>query len=181
MGWKSLVILFQNEDSLVRLQELLMLPKSFDDVSINLRQLDLDTDDYRPLLKEIKKAGETRIVLDCDFEKVGNILKQAEEIGLVSEYYAYLITNLDVERLELAAYKFINVNITGFRVVDTSYQYIDDYVKGWNSKYGSGRGKAHPLYVRFTFNFGVCTMLNMYSHRLLMLLWLMLLVYMLLP
>ena len=70
-----------------------MLPKSFDDVSINLRQLDLDTDDYRPLLKEIKKAGETRIVLDCDFEKVGNILKQAEEIGLVSEYYAYLITN----------------------------------------------------------------------------------------
>ena len=178
-----MVILFQNEDSLVRLQELLMLPKSFDDVSINLRQLDLDTDDYRPLLKEIKKAGETRIVLDCDFEKVGNILKQAEEIGLVSEYYAYLITNLDVERLELAAYKFINVNITGFRVVDTSYQYIDDYVKGWNSKYGSGRGKAHPLYVRFTFNFEVRTMVNLFSlyYRLLMLLWLMLLACMLLP
>ena len=88
------MILFQDENSLVRLQELLKLSKSFDDVKINLRQLDLHTDDYRPLLKEIKKSQETRIVIDCDFEKIDRILLQAQEIGLVDEYHAYLITNL---------------------------------------------------------------------------------------
>ena len=47
LGWKSLVILFQTEDSLVKLQELLKVPQNFDDVKLTLRQLDLTTDDYR--------------------------------------------------------------------------------------------------------------------------------------
>ena len=139
--------MFQNEDSLVKLQELLKLPKTFDDVRITMRQLDLTTDDYRPMLKELKKSGETRIVLDCDFEKVGDILRQANEIGLVNDYYAYIITNLDVERLELADYKNNNVNITSFKIVETANPWLSDYVKGWTQKYGHGRGRAHPLYV----------------------------------
>ena len=51
LGWKSLAILFQTEDSLVKLQEVLKLPQTFEDIKITLRQLDLTTDDYRPLLK----------------------------------------------------------------------------------------------------------------------------------
>jgi hypothetical protein len=140
--------LFQDETSLVRLQELLKLPKSFEDIKITIRQLDLDTDDFRPLLKELKKSGETRIVLDCDFDKVGEILRQANEIGLINDYYNYLITNLDIERLELAPFKYSNVNITGFRIVDTSNPHVSEYVKKWSSTFGGGRGKAHPLYVR---------------------------------
>ena len=147
LGWKSLAILFQTEDSLVKLQEVLKLPKHFDHIKITLRQLDLVTDDYRPLLKELKKSGETRIVLDCDFEKVQDILRQADEIGLVNDYYAYLITNLDVERLELAPYKYNNVNVTGYRIVDTSNPDVTGYVNSWTSSFGHGRGKSHPLYV----------------------------------
>ena len=99
LNWKSLVVLFQDENSLVRLQELHKLPKSYEDVKISYRQLDLDTDDYRPLLKEIKKTGETRMVLDCDFEKVGNILKQADEIGMITEYHNYLISKLSIPQM----------------------------------------------------------------------------------
>jgi len=57
------VVLYENEDSLVKLQEVLKLPSSFDGTKITLRQLYTDTDDYRPLLKEIKKSGETRLIL----------------------------------------------------------------------------------------------------------------------
>ena len=159
LGWKQLVILFQDENSLVRLQELLKLSKSFDDIKISLRQLDLHTDDYRPLLKEIKKSQETRIVIDCDFEKIDRILLQAQEIGLVDEYHAYLITNLDVERLELGNLRQngqpINVNITGFRIVDPSVPGMDKYLKSWNSLYGNGRGKAHPLFVSILLKIGI--------------------------
>jgi hypothetical protein len=54
---------------------LLKLAKTFQDVKVTMRQLTPYTDDYRPLLKEIKKSEETKIVLDCDFDKIENILQ----------------------------------------------------------------------------------------------------------
>ena len=85
--------------------------------------------------------------MDCDFEKVQDILRQADEIGLINDYHAYIITNLDVERLDLGDYKFNNVNITGFRIVDTANPDVSEYVKSWTSTFGHGKGRAHPLYV----------------------------------
>ncbi|CAB4058878.1 GRIN [Lepeophtheirus salmonis] len=126
IGWKSFVILYEDGTGLIRLQELLKLPKSYESQKITVRQLYEDWDDYRPLLKEIKNSGETRIVLDCDIDKVETIFRQAKEIGMISDYYNYLITSLDVERINLAPYKYENVNITGFRI--------------------EGQGKFHPLY-----------------------------------
>ena len=74
-------------------------------------------------------AGETKIVLDCEFEKIQNILKQAKEIELTSDYHAYIFTNLDTERLELGDYIYDNFNVTGFRIVDTSVPDVSEYVK----------------------------------------------------
>lgn len=148
MGWKSFVILFESEDSLIRLQQVIKLPKTFEDIKIYLRQLELTTDDYRPLLKEIKKSGETRIILDCHFDKIESILHQANEIGLATEYYAYLFTSLDLERLDLAAFKYVNFNMTGFRIVDTADQeLVTEYVQSWPSNLGPKKGKNHPLFV----------------------------------
>ena len=90
IGWKSFIILYETEDGLVKMQELLKLPKTFADVKITLRQLTPGTDDYRPLLKEIKKSEITRIVLDCDFDKIALILAQADEVGLLTDYHNYL-------------------------------------------------------------------------------------------
>ncbi len=70
LNWKSLVVLYENEDSLVKLQEVLKLPSSFDGTKITLRQLYTETDDYRPLLKEIKKSGETRLILVKAWHKI---------------------------------------------------------------------------------------------------------------
>lgn len=74
----------------MKLQELLKFPKTFADTKITLRQLTPGTTDYRPLLKEIKKSEETRIVLDCDFDKIALILAQADEVGLLTDYHNYL-------------------------------------------------------------------------------------------
>ena len=90
IGWKSLIVLYETEDGLVKIQELLKLPKTFTELKISLKQLTPGTDDYRPLLKEIKKSEETRIVLDCDFDKISSILAQANEVGLLTDYHNYL-------------------------------------------------------------------------------------------
>ena len=82
--------MYETEDGLVKIQELLKLPRTFADIKITLRQLTPGTDDYRPLLKEIKKSEETRIVLDCDFDKIALIFAQANEVGLLTDYHNYL-------------------------------------------------------------------------------------------
>ena len=71
---------------------------------MTLRQLPPDTLDYRPLLKEIKKSEETRIVIDCDFDKIRLILDQADEIELMTDYHNYLVTSLDLDKISLQEY-----------------------------------------------------------------------------
>lgn len=118
VGWRSFVILYENEEGLVRLQEVIKMPQTFAGMQVTLRQLDMETNDYRPLLKEIKKSEETRIVLDCDYDKIETILAQANEIELMTDYHNYLITSLDLDKVSVEQYTYQNVNITGFRMIN---------------------------------------------------------------
>ena len=142
-NWKSLIVLYESEEGLVRLQELLKLPKTFHELKITLRQLTPDTTDYRPLLKEIKKSEETRIVLDCDFDKIALILEQAEELSLLTDYHNYLVTSLDVDKINLDAYVHHNVNITGFRLIDPDSSAVHQYLKKFPN---NGEGKENYLF-----------------------------------
>lgn len=114
-GWKSFTIIYETNEGLVRLQELLKAhgPSEF---PITVRQLP-DTNDYRwdkvlaikrmvlylmccfsprcrPLLKQIKNSAVAHIVLDCSTDKIYDVLKQSQQIGMMSDYHSYLITSL---------------------------------------------------------------------------------------
>ena len=139
VGWKSLAILYEKEEGLVRLQELIKLPKTFDDsIKITLVRLD-DTGDFRPILKRIKNE-ESRIVIDIEFDKIQQILNQAREVGMINDYYNYLFTSLDLDKVTLP---YENVNITGFRLVDQSSPAALRYLKKYPN---TGRGKTHSLF-----------------------------------
>eukprot|EP00092_Neocalanus_flemingeri_P003937 GFUD01004238.1.p1 GENE.GFUD01004238.1~~GFUD01004238.1.p1 ORF type:complete len:922 (+),score=208.49 GFUD01004238.1:310-3075(+) len=142
-NWRSLIVLYETEDGLVKLQELLKLPKTFHGLKITLRQLTPDTLDYRPLLKEIKKSEETRIVLDCDYDKIALILAQADELSLLTDYHNYLVTSLDVDKINLDAYVHHNVNITGFRLIDPDSSAVHQYLKKFPN---AGEGKENYLF-----------------------------------
>jgi ABC-type branched-subunit amino acid transport system substrate-binding protein len=115
VGWKSLVILYETEEGLVRLQEVLRLQQTFkgDGLKVTSRQLvgssrdEKGRPDYRPLLKEIKKSEERNIVLDCDFDRIHTVLEQAEQIELLTDYHSYLITSLDLEKVNLEAFSLL--------------------------------------------------------------------------
>ena len=90
---------------LIRLQELLKSPPTEDDTKKNkfkltVRRLEaMDGTDFRPILKELKNRGESKIVLDCPWHMVYEVLKQAslsDNVRLFSEQYfkSYLATNL---------------------------------------------------------------------------------------
>ncbi|CAD7092223.1 unnamed protein product [Hermetia illucens] len=128
-GWKSFTIIYENNDGLVRLQELLKAhgPSSF---PITVRQLS-DTGDYRLLLKQIKNSAEAHIVLDCSTDKIYEVLKQAQQIGMMSDYHSYLITSLDLHTLNLEDFKYGGTNITAFRLINAKT--VQDTIKNWGS------------------------------------------------
>nr|QGW50663.1 ionotropic receptor 21 [Propsilocerus akamusi] len=129
--WKSFTIIYETNEGLVRLQELLKAhgPSEF---PITVRQLS-DSGDYRPLLKQIKNSAESRIVLDCSTEKIYEVLKQAQQIGMMSDYHSYLITSLDLHTVNLEPFQYGGTNITALRLVDPENSLVRQTVKNWTA------------------------------------------------
>lgn len=55
-----------------------MAPSRYN-IRLKIRQLPLDTQDTRPLLKEMKRNREFRIIFDCSHHMAAQILKQVGE------------------------------------------------------------------------------------------------------
>ncbi|GLV43976.1 Kainate-type ionotropic glutamate receptor subunit 1D [Carabus blaptoides fortunei] len=134
-GWKSFTIIYENNEGLVRLQELLKAHGPYEH-PIAVRQLG-EGSDYRPLLKQIKNSAESHIVLDCSTERIYDVLKQAQQIGMMSDYHSYLITSLDMHGVDLEEFKYGGTNITAFRLVDPEKPEIQRVVRDW--QYGEAR------------------------------------------
>lgn len=66
------------------LQDILQIPAP-DSPPITVKRLDGLTD-YRPMLKEIQKMGETHIVIHCEISKILEIFRQASEVKMMEEY-----------------------------------------------------------------------------------------------
>lgn len=87
----------------------------------------------RPLLKQIKNSAESRIVLDCTTEKIYEVLKQAQQIGMMSDYHSYLITSLDLHMINLEPFQYGGTNISAFRLVNPDNPLVRQTVKNWTS------------------------------------------------
>jgi glutamate receptor, ionotropic, invertebrate len=84
-------------------------------------------------LKQIKSSGESRIVLDCTIEKIYEVLKQAQQIGMMSDYHSYLITSLDLHTINLEPFQYGGTNITAFRLVNPDNPLVRQTIKNWTS------------------------------------------------
>ncbi|XP_064086755.1 glutamate receptor ionotropic, kainate 2-like isoform X4 [Macrobrachium nipponense] len=142
LQWKNFVILYDSNEGLVRLQSLLQ-EKAF---SITIRQLTSDGD-YRPLLKSIKRSGETCILLDVAQETIYTVLKQAAQIGLMTDYYNYFITSLDFNLIDIEDFRYSNTNITSIQLISPKDPQVQQIVDSWVQ--GELRyGRSLPMHLR---------------------------------
>ncbi|XP_053604883.1 glutamate receptor ionotropic, kainate 2 isoform X5 [Plodia interpunctella] len=128
-GWKSFTIVYENSDGLVRLQELLKAHGP-SELPVAVRQLP-DSHDYRPLLKQIKNSAESHIVLDCATDRIRDVLQQAQQIGMMSDYHSYLITSLDLHSVDLEEFKYGGTNITALRLLDPERTDVQKVIRDW--------------------------------------------------
>ncbi|KAK2106470.1 hypothetical protein P7K49_015984 [Saguinus oedipus] len=93
LKWRSATVVYDDSTGLIRLQELIMAPSRYN-IRLKIRQLPIDSDDSRPLLKEMKRGREFRIIFDCSHTMAAQILKQAMAMGMMTEYYHFIFTTL---------------------------------------------------------------------------------------
>ncbi|RXG61714.1 Glutamate receptor ionotropic, kainate 2 [Armadillidium vulgare] len=134
--WKSVCILYEDNEGLVRLQEILKTP-SPTEFKKTIKQLPRGHD-YRPVLRSAKTEGEMNIILDCSTDKVGQILKQAQQIGMMTPYNNYIITSLDLHLVDLEDFKYGGSNITALRLIDPTnrnVKYIMENIRAGTARF----------------------------------------------
>ncbi|XP_041799345.1 glutamate receptor ionotropic, kainate 3 [Chelmon rostratus] len=131
LKWKTATVVYDDSTGLIRLQELIMAPSRYN-IRLKIRQLPLDTQDTRPLLKEMKRSREFRIIFDCSHHMAAQVLKQAQTMGMMTEYYHYIFTTLDLMAIDLEPYRFCGVNMTGFRILNVDNPQVASIVEKWS-------------------------------------------------
>ncbi|GAA6074855.1 glutamate receptor ionotropic, kainate 2 isoform X1, partial [Tachysurus ichikawai] len=111
--------------------ELIKAPSRYN-IRLKIRQLPAETKDAKPLLKEMKKAKEFHVIFDCGHEMAAWILKQALSMGMMTEYYHYIFTTLDLFALDMEPYRFSGVNMTGFRILNTESAQVSSIIEKWS-------------------------------------------------
>ncbi|XP_075710667.1 glutamate receptor ionotropic, kainate 1 isoform X2 [Rhinoderma darwinii] len=130
-SWKTVTVVYEDSTGLIRLQELIKAPSRYN-IKIKIRQLPSGNKDARPLLKEMKKAKEFYVIFDCSHETAAEILKQILSMGMMTEYYHYFFTTMDLFALDLEPYRYSGVNMTGFRLLNIENPQVSAVVDKWS-------------------------------------------------
>ncbi|CAI9738180.1 glutamate receptor ionotropic, kainate 2-like isoform X1 [Octopus vulgaris] len=129
-NWKQFTILYETNDGLVRLQEVLNAASKYD-FQITVRKLQLRDGKYISQLKEIQQHGETRIIVDCNNNTIYNLLKQALQVTMLSASYHFIFTTLDLTLIDLEEFKYGGANITAVRMIDSLRPFVSEVTQDW--------------------------------------------------
>lgn len=117
--WTSFMILYENGEFLPRMSELLKLSVT-NGPTITARRIDLGLNplNFRSVLRTVKLSKETRIIIECSIEKLDEILKQTQQIGLMTDQHHFILTNFDVHTIDMEPYQYSGTRITTLRLID---------------------------------------------------------------
>ena len=59
------------------------------------------------VLREVYASKHTIIILDCNKDMIEEVLTQAQQIGMISEDFYYLLTSLDAHTVDLHSFKVL--------------------------------------------------------------------------
>ncbi|KAI1288492.1 Glutamate receptor ionotropic, kainate 3 [Halotydeus destructor] len=137
-GWDHMAIAYDVNEGIVNFQDILKLASDLD-WKVAIYQFDPD-EPYREIFWKIKLSGETNIILDVKGADVHESLKQAQQVGLVTEKQNWIITSLDMMTDDLEDFYFSGCKIAGFRLVEDDNSDLTSLLQDWrylNSKTGN--------------------------------------------
>ncbi|KAL7299265.1 hypothetical protein TKK_0007854 [Trichogramma kaykai] len=149
-GWKKIIYLYESHDGLLRLQQIYqgLNPgnNTFQVETVKKIQNVSEALNFLRRLEEINRWGNKYVVLDCPTEMAKDIVvSHVRDVTLGRRTYHYLLSGLIMdEHWESEVIEYGAINITGFRIVDTSRRHVKEFIDGWrqlstNNYPGAGR------------------------------------------
>ncbi|XP_026474738.1 glutamate receptor 1-like [Ctenocephalides felis] len=133
-GWKKIIYLYDSHDGLLRLQQIYqgLRPgnQSFQVELVKRVGNVSDAMDYLRTIEDISRWSHKYVVLDCPTDMAKEIVvSHVRDIALGKRTYHYLLSGLIMDdSWESEVIEYGAINITGFRIVDTSRRYVKDFL-----------------------------------------------------
>ncbi|XP_065364319.1 glutamate receptor ionotropic, kainate 2 isoform X1 [Calliphora vicina] len=130
LGWDGcFTIIYESGEYLSTVTELLqMYGTSGPAIVVRRYELDLNGN-YRNVLRRIKNSGDTSFVVVGSLATLPELFKQAQQVGLMTGAYRYIIGNLDFQTMDLEPYQHGDTNITGIRLVSPEAENVQEVAK----------------------------------------------------
>lgn len=110
--------------------------ENYNKAVVTVRQLDITANqNYRPQLRRVKLSQDKNIVLCSSIESLPEILKQAQQVGLMTDEHQFIITSLDMHTIDLEPFQYSGANITGFRMVSPDDPYVKQVTERFEEYY----------------------------------------------
>ncbi|XP_055382823.1 glutamate receptor ionotropic, kainate 2-like [Condylostylus longicornis] len=127
LQWSQFTILYESAgDDLILVNELVKLFGT-DIPPINIKRYDLDLNgNYKPILRIIKKSPDFSLLVLGSTRSLTNFLTQAQQVGILTDAYRYIIGNLDMQTIDLEPFQYGEANITNYRMISPEHKIINE-------------------------------------------------------
>ncbi|CAK1555311.1 unnamed protein product [Leptosia nina] len=129
--WNTYTLLYDDDEGLIRLQEILKYADPNDNWLV--RRLKSGKDN-RQLLKSLKVARHTRVILDCPSDRILEYLRQAHDVKFFEDYMSYVLMSLDAHTLDLQELRYGLSNVTCLRIFDHADSRTTAYHADWKAR-----------------------------------------------
>ncbi|XP_054153108.1 glutamate receptor ionotropic, kainate 2-like [Oppia nitens] len=147
--WQSFAIVYDRNDGIIHFKE--FFEKSMNH-TWNIKVFQLKDDiPFRDIFWKLKESKERNIILDVRKEAIVEVFNQAQQVGLITEEYSYLVTCMDLLTLDLEDFRHSRTNITSLRIVDENSLEFSNLIEEWHI-YANRLGKRHMLRAPEYFN-----------------------------
>lgn len=103
-------------------------PKEY---TVTVRRINsgLTDNNYRSVLRRVRLSTDVHIVLECSVDTLAEVLKQAQQVGLMTDQHQFLITTPDMHTIDLEPFQYSGTNITGVRFVSPDNSLVAEVTK----------------------------------------------------
>ena len=123
--WRTVTVLYQDNNSLKKLKQIFhKTARMTEKFRLVVKQLRPNSNGYRDVLRETYQSKSKLIILDCEREILPSVLKQAQQIGLISAGYSFLLTSIDSHTLNMEELKHGGTNFSWVELVDSSREEV---------------------------------------------------------
>ncbi|XP_075054336.1 glutamate receptor 2 isoform X1 [Mixophyes fleayi] len=152
--WDKFAYLYDSDRGLSTLQAVLdsAAEKKWQVTAINVGNINNDRKDetYRSLFLDLEIKKERRVILDCERDKVNDIVDQVITIGKHVKGYHYIIANLGFTDGDLAKIQFGGANVSGFQIVDYDDPAVSKFIQRWSTLEEKEYPGAHTSTIKYT-------------------------------